>query len=76
MASAESEGARGGKGTNTRSSHQLGTCWNWDPKTPPTLGVSKGLLSTMVGGKALVELSASVGWSFPVLRYQGRAVVP
>lgn len=43
--------------------------WGFDPKVLPTLGVSKGLISGE-GGKALVEVSASAGWDFPVLTYR------
>lgn len=44
--------------------------WNFDPKTLPTLGFSKGLIGT--GGKnkkALLEASATTGWDFPLLTY-------
>ena len=43
--------------------------WNWDPKTLPTLGFSKGLVATPAKGKALLAASASGGWDFPILTY-------
>jgi hypothetical protein len=43
--------------------------WNWNVNTLPTLGFSKGLASTSAGGKALLDVSASGGWDFPVVTY-------
>jgi hypothetical protein len=43
--------------------------WGFDPKVWPTLGVSKGIISAG-GGQHLLDVSATVGWDFPVLTYR------
>lgn len=44
----------------------------WSPEAPavlPTLGVSRGVVGTG-GGQAPIDLSASIGWDFPLLTYK------
>ncbi|MFO0722212.1 MAG: hypothetical protein U1E65_00430 [Myxococcota bacterium] len=56
-------------GTMVAAVDSIEVGWGFDPKVLPTLGVSKGLVGGE-GGKALLEVSASVGWDFPVLTYR------
>lgn len=42
-----------------------------EPGELPTIGISKGILSAGPAGNALIAVSATSGWDFPIFMWQG-----